>query len=47
MLSAGSRDLDKLKAAAERIGNLTRPLADVLMSRATKDALVGKKADQV
>lgn len=47
VLQMASRDVERLKLVAERLGDLTRPLADMLLSKATKEALIGKGADQL
>ena len=47
LLENRSKDKEILEAAVEELGDLTRPLADLIFNDATREALVGKAVKDV
>ena len=47
LLDSRSKDKQSLEAAVEELGDLTRPLADLIFNDATREALVGKAVKDV
>lgn len=46
-LARGEKDQEVLEEIVEKLGDLTRPLADLLFNQATREALVGKTVQDV
>lgn len=46
-LTRGEKDQEVLEEIVEKLGDLTRPLADLLFNQATREALVGKTVQDV
>ncbi len=46
-LNRRERDKDMLEGIVDRVGDLTRPLADLIFTKATEEALVGKNVTEV